>query len=445
MSRRSLRVPAGTAAPGSPEVTSPPGGVAIVIPTRDRVSSVQRTLRALSAQTYPSSLCEVVVVADGCTDDTASALLGAEWPMPVRVIVQAAAGPAAARNRGAAATNGRLLIFLDDDIEPWPEFVAAHVSAHAEDGESSSVAIGYLPPDLQGRTDFFAIMLRAWWEGMFERAGEPGHRFSYSDLLSGNFSITRRLFELVGGFDESLRCHEDYELGMRLISAGARLRFVPAAAGWHHERTDLSRALQRKRDEGRADVVLARRHPFLAPVLPFSAPHRHLTRRGRLLKRLAPTRPEVGDALEACCRTMLALLERLRLRGRWRRLLDDLLAYWYWRGVAEGLGDEPLPSLRTSVPQPEPFDIDLRRGLASAMRQLDERRPESVRLRWGTWLVGTIAAHPGSEPLEGRHLPPLLRGRFAEAFEETISLQQSLGRLSVDGVNSTEDRHVLRR
>ena len=161
---------------------------------------------------------------------------------------------------------------------------------------------------------------------MVERMREPGHRFRYSDLLSGNFSIGRSLFARVGGFDEALRCHEDYELGLRLIDAGARFRFTAEAAGWHHEHTDLARALTRKRDEGRADVALARRYPALAPALPLSRPQDHLTVRGRTLAKLALGSPGAGDLLEAACRSVLPMLEAARLRARWRRLLEDLLS-----------------------------------------------------------------------------------------------------------------------
>src|SRR5262245_47332862 len=211
--------------------------VSIVIPTRNRRASVERALASLAAQSYPAPAFEVIVVADGCDDGT-PAIPAEGRPFSLRVIDQPARGPSAARNAGAAAARGDLLIFMDDDIEPRPGFVAAHVQAHA-DRDPARVAIGYLPPQLQGRRDFFAIMLRAWWEAMFGRWRGPGYRFSYSDLLSGNFSLGTTLFTAVGRFDESLRCHEDYELGFRLIAAGARFTFAPEAAGWHHERTDL--------------------------------------------------------------------------------------------------------------------------------------------------------------------------------------------------------------
>ena len=247
--------------------------VSIVIPTHNRRAPATRTLHALAHQCCSRTTFEVILVADGCTDNTAG-LATAEWPMPVRVLEQSHAGPAAARNRGAVEAAGDLLVFLDDDIEVLPGFVAAHVAAHVA---PDIVAIGYLPTKLQGRRDLFTGMLRAWWEAMFERMRDPGHRFTYADLLSGNFSVSRQLFERTGGFDEKLPCHEDYELGYRLIAAGARFQFVPAAAGWHHEHTDSgarARPQARRRTRRRcAGAAISEAGGSVAARTPAHAPH----------------------------------------------------------------------------------------------------------------------------------------------------------------------------
>jgi GT2 family glycosyltransferase len=406
--------------------TDRPATVTVVIPTHNRRPSLERSLRALTRQSHPLDALEVIVVADGCMDGT-SEVAKAAWPFRLRVLEQSSLGPAAARNRGAAAATGSLLIFLDDDIEAFPRFVSSHVRAHMNSGQAR-VGIGYLSAQLQGRRDLFAIMLRAWWEAMFERMREPDHRFVYSDLLSGNFSIHPGLFASVGGFDETLRCHEDYELGLRLINAGARLEFVADAGGLHHEHTDLARALARKREEGIADVALVRKHPALYRALPLARPDEHLTRRGRTLKRLALEASHLAPPLERTCRLGLTELERLRLRGRWRRLLDDLLSHWYWRGVTEALGSTPLDTLHSPLPadDPLPFDIDLRDGLDAAMRKLDAATPESVCIRWGGLVVGTVPVQPGAEPLEGRHLRGLLRTRLAQRFADTLELAELL-------------------
>lgn len=403
--------------------------VSVVIPTHNRQLSVERALRALCAQSYPAASMDIIVVADGCTDRTAEVAAG-NWPLRVRAIEQPPSGPAAARNRGADAATGDLLIFVDDDIEVSAQFVAEHVAGH--DG-ARTVVIGYLPPELQERHDFLAIMLRAWWEMMFDRMREPGHRFAYSDLLSGNFSLSRALLSEVGGFDERLRCHEDYELGYRLIAAGAQMRFAAAAAGSHHEYTDLGRALRRKRDEGHADVALAHRHPALIPALPLSGDYGHLSRRGRTLMRMSRTRPAAGDALERLYRGMLPLLEGVRLRTRWRRLVDDLLLYWYWRGVGEAIDAASFDSLGVKAERAQAFhDVDLRAGLDAAARQIDDVRPEAIRLRWGPLVVGTLDAQAGAEPLQGRHLRSFLEGRFSRRLAEVMVLARLLRPPSVD-------------
>ncbi len=394
--------------------------VAVVIPTHNRHASLERTVRSLTAQAPLPELMEIIVVADGCSDRTRE-IRDVPWPVPVRLIEQARQGPAAGRNRGAAAATADILIFLDDDIEVWSGFVEAHLHAHADD--PVRVVIGYLPPELQERRDFFAIMLRAWWEAMFDPMRDFGHRFAYSDLLSGNFSIRRAFFEQVGGFNELLRCHEDYELGFRLIDGGARFAFAEGAAGWHHERTDLMRALQRKRDEGTADIELARRHPTLTPTLPLCRAADELTRRGRVLRHLAVAHPGPGNLFERCCRSLLPVLEAARLRTRWRRLLDDLLLYWYWRGVGESMSGSRIAELCAASPVPHPvlYDLDLEAGLSAAVQEIDRVRPEGVRLWWGPVAIGTVPPRPGAEPLRGHHLPLLLRRHFARPLGEALA------------------------
>jgi hypothetical protein len=262
---------------------------------------------------------------------------------------------------------------------------------------------------------------------MFDRMREPGHRYAYSDLLSGNFSLSRALLAEIGGFDETLRCHEDYELGFRLIAAGAQLRFAERAAGRHHEYTDLGRALRRKRDEGRADVALAHRHATLVPVLPLSADYSYLSRRGRRLVAMARHRPAAGDVLERMYRGMLPVLEFLRLRTRWRRLVDDLLLYWYWRGVAESIDPRALEALvEAAGPVHAVHDLDLRAGLEAASCEVDRVHPQAIRLRWGALVVGTVEALPGAEPMQGRHLRPILEGRLSRRFGEVMVLSRLL-------------------
>ncbi len=405
--------------------------VSVVIPTHNRGATLRRTLDALGSQTYPLNLIEVLVVADGCTDDTGKLLGSYSPPFKLRVVEQAAQGPAAARNHGASLATGRLLVFLDDDIQAAPEFIEAHVRAHWQ--LPGQAVIGYLPPVLQMQTGFFRLSLRAWWENKFSMMSEPGHRYTYRDLLSGNVSLEREMFAAIGGFDPALYCHEDYELGIRLIKAGASLTFAPEALGYHHEMTQMSRSFRRKYDEGRADVLIGRRHPELRPGLPLARAG-SWSRLNYILRAAAFACPAAESLFTVGSRLALGILERLRMRDRWRRLLDNMLDYWYWRGVAKEIGAErALADFLQNVPagtdenDDSEIEIDLCDGLEAAERRLSEERPASARVRYGRQPVGRIPPRLDAERLRGAHLRSILATTMAWPLLNALTLEKATG------------------
>lgn len=404
--------------------------VTIIVPTHNRSAQLRRTLTSLASQTYPSERTEVIVVADGCTDDTTAMLSAFSAPFHLRPLTQTRRGPAAARNYGAALATGEWLIFLDDDIEADPGLVEAHLRILI--GGPGRVVIGYLAAVTDRDLGLFGQTLRLWWERMFDTMRQPGHRFTYDNLLSGNFSLSARLLNRVGLFNPTLHCHEDYDLGYRLIQAGAHFQFAPAALGHHRERTDLSRSLQRKFAEGRADVTLSRLHPALRPALPLARfDQRRLGQ--SLVMTTAFSLPAIGDRLAARLQQALGLLERLRLRRRWRQVLYTLLDYWYWRGVQSEISSlKALTSLLEQAPPPAviEMELDLAHDLTVVEGYLDEARPDAVRLRYDRWPVGMIAAQPGAEPLRGAHLRPRLESDLAEALLIAQTMAATVNRSS---------------
>ena len=91
----------------------------IVVPTYNRAARIGYCLEALRKQDCSVEF-EVIVVNDGSTDDTLQIL---KQYQGVRVISQANAGPAAARNRGVQEASGEFVLFTDDDCEPVPNWL----------------------------------------------------------------------------------------------------------------------------------------------------------------------------------------------------------------------------------------------------------------------------------------------------------------------------------
>src|SRR5262245_27713292 len=120
----------------------------VIIPTYNRCADLKRVLDALCLQTYPLKQFEVLVVADGCTDGTLAMLRNYRAPFALRIVEQSNQGPGAVRNRGAFLACGRLFLFLDDDVEPTPPLIEAHVEAHRH--RASGVVLGPYPPVCKG-------------------------------------------------------------------------------------------------------------------------------------------------------------------------------------------------------------------------------------------------------------------------------------------------------
>jgi glycosyltransferase involved in cell wall biosynthesis len=106
--------------------------VSIVVPTFRRPSSLARTLASCSAQSGLDGLEAEVIVVDNCPRRSAEATVKAAASrsrMPVRYLHEPVAGVAAARNTGVADARGTIIVFIDDDQEAEPEWLAELVSA----------------------------------------------------------------------------------------------------------------------------------------------------------------------------------------------------------------------------------------------------------------------------------------------------------------------------
>jgi len=426
-----------TAAPAprtaSPSRATTTPDLSVVIPTHNRAASVRRTLEALAQQTYPAAHWEVVVVADGCADETVAMLHATASALPVRLRVheQDGQGAGAARNAGAALASGATLVFLDDDMQPAPGFVAAHAAIHA--GRPEQVALGPSWPVLPGRLDFFRIMLRAWWLDFFGALAQPGYRHTFRSLAAGNCSLPAAVFARLGGFDPAIRSSggEDWEFGVRLIKADVPFAFAAKAQAQHHDETHLRRSLQRRRQEGQAEVVIGRRYPDLCPGLDLARIDTPPSRLDRRLRQLAFAAPATGDALARLSLALLDELERRRLRRPWRVLYGHLRDYWYWRGVADEVGSRAALAALLQGPAPadagREIDVDLGAGLEAAEQRLDRERPAGVRLHVAGQPVGHLPAEPGAEPLRGVHLRSALATTLADRFLRVLAVQAATG------------------
>jgi glycosyltransferase involved in cell wall biosynthesis len=95
-------------------------GISIVIPTRNRIESLARTLRSVARSATSHADWEVVVIAHNCTDGTEQALQQSFPTLPMRVISHQGVSLSSAKNRALDDLHERyrerLIVMTDDDV-----------------------------------------------------------------------------------------------------------------------------------------------------------------------------------------------------------------------------------------------------------------------------------------------------------------------------------------
>jgi GT2 family glycosyltransferase len=336
-----------------------------VIPSRGRRDSLLRLVRTLDAQTYPDDRLEIIVALDGDLDGSAAAVTAAELRRVPKLVVLDApgsgrahgngAGPA--RNEGAADASGAILVFLDDDVVPTHDGVLlAHARTH---GTRPGAAVGPCPPDLGNATSLFAMKLRNWWVDNTRRL-LTADTLMFTDVCTGNLSISRSLFREMGGF-RSLPRREDWELGYRLVETGVPLSAAPDATVAHDADLDLDNAIEDRRREGAGDYLLARMHPEALAWLPLSGWDYMGPGQRRAVQAVLRQWERMEPALRHG-RRLLPVLERAGLREEFGRVLDILYRLSYWTGVAAAGGGEQgwldlLATARSIRSPAQPLDL----------------------------------------------------------------------------------------
>ncbi len=343
--------------------------ISIVIPTRGRAETLRATLDALARQRYDVARMEVIVVMDGACASTRAMVdaLRPRFPTRLELLEQPRAGQGSARNRGVASAAAPIILLLDDDIIAAPELVAAHTAHHGATGETGDMIVtGDLPVEPVPDEGAHYRALREWWEKELHAKASPEHRFTFRDFVTGNVSFSRVRMLEVGGFDPIFSGYgrEDYEMGYRMLRAGARMVHEPRAVGVHRYRKQPREWLRQTYSQGKADVIFARKHPEIVQEVmglsPFPA---------------VPWLPWYVAAHEQ---------RALALNGgggrRWRHSAAVVQAAYYWRGVRELVGGARELAW-------------LMRGQHAALRA--RGRPVGIRHRAMSWMAVAGAATRG--------------------------------------------------
>jgi len=193
---------------------------------------VERAVRSVLAQTYAD--LDIIIVDDGSTDDTRERLaVLLEVDQRIRYIRhEKNRGAQAARNSGLQAASGEYVAFLDSDNEWLPQKTEKQLALFTSRSTSPGVVycgfsrmnsrrqvIHEYVPEFRGQV--YRQVLQDWLTDT-------------STLI-----VRRKLLEMIGGFDETLRAYHEWDVCIRLARE-SEFDFVPECLTIYHEHTGPS-------------------------------------------------------------------------------------------------------------------------------------------------------------------------------------------------------------
>ncbi len=222
--------------------------VSVVIPALNEAANLGRCLAGVHSQVVPPT--EVIVVDNGSTDGTAAAARS----HGARVVHEPVRGRARARNAGIRRARGALLVFLDADCLPqvgWLERLLAPFE------DSTVGCVGGETLCVEAGTELTKYLIAKRYLSQTSTFAHPFLPFA----ATATVAFRRKVFELVGLFDESLPDGEDADLSWRMqLETDYKILHAPEAKVHHLPVLPPLALLRQKRRHGYAAALLFKKY-----------------------------------------------------------------------------------------------------------------------------------------------------------------------------------------
>jgi glycosyltransferase involved in cell wall biosynthesis len=215
----------------------------IAICTRDRTEDLRRCLNAII--NLPDDGQEIIVV-DNCpsTDETRQLVLAHKH---IRYIIENSPGLNCARNRALQEAKSEIIAFTDDDATPDTGWLRA-LLRNFKDPMVACVTGMTMPLELETDGQEAFENYNSFGKGFQRKVHSQINRNPLNTGAVGagaNMAIRRNIINEVGLFDEALdagtptQSGGDHEYYARILLAGFKIVYDPAALNWHRHRRTL--------------------------------------------------------------------------------------------------------------------------------------------------------------------------------------------------------------
>lgn len=188
--------------------------ISIIIPAHNEEKYIEKTILAIKKQTYNN--VEIIVVCDTCKDRTFE--IAKKYTN--KIYNKNYENISKTRNYGTKFAKGEILIFMDADTIACKKYFQKVI-----DAINSSYDYGCARLRNGSGTLIGKHVTKSLNTGMF-----------LSNSTGGNMFITKKLFNKIKGFNETMEKGEDTDLGIRANKAGGKIVFLKKTFLIHDER-----------------------------------------------------------------------------------------------------------------------------------------------------------------------------------------------------------------
>ena len=262
-----------------------PARVSFIIPTRDAADMLQTCIRSIRARTRHANY-EILIIDNGSVEEKTKQLFDELRKDPmIRILLRPEPFNFSRLNNSAVQeATGDVLAFFNNDIEVTHEEWLEEMLTLALQPHAGCVGAKLLYPD--GRIQHAGIVLGlggvAGHGHRFARADDPGYLGrlqavqNVSAVTAACLLVRKRVFNQVGGFDESLTvAFNDVDFCLKVRAAGYLNLWTPFAELIHHESVSRGRDLTPSKARRFADEYAMMQRNWGLELLrdPYYSPH----------------------------------------------------------------------------------------------------------------------------------------------------------------------------
>lgn len=238
--------------------------VSIIIPVKEINDYIHESMGHILKLDWPSF--EVLIFPDE-TDKVHT------FPK-TRIIASGKVGPAEKRDLALKYAKGQVLVFLDDDAYPRPDWLKKMIH-NFRDGEVGAVGGAAITPSSDGVLQKVSgAVFESYLGGGFTRNRylPIGRHRECDDWPTVNLLVWKDVFEEAGGFNSQYWPGEDTKLCLDILNAGYKIIYDPEGVVYHHRRSDLFKHFKQIGNYALHRGYFAKKYPKTSLKIGYFAP-----------------------------------------------------------------------------------------------------------------------------------------------------------------------------